>query len=95
MVSQFMCRKEYLLHKTHLKKTLQILTYVLGWLYFIQGLTPFSSLSSPSLSLCSVFDSISSSIDEVLSINPSANAFVFGDLDVNHKDCLTYYGGTT
>ena len=49
---------------------------------------------SPSLSLCSVFDSISSNIDEVLSINPSANVFVFGDLDVDHKDCLTYSGGT-
>ena len=31
-----------------------------------------------------VFDSISSNIDEVLSINPSANVFVFGD----------YSGGT-
>ena len=30
---------------------------------------------SPSLSLCTVFDSISSNIDEVLSINPSANVF--------------------
>ena len=35
---------------------------------------------SPSSSLCTVFDSISSNIDEVLSINPSANVFVFGDL---------------
>ena len=49
---------------------------------------------STSLSLCSVFYSIWSNIDEVLSINPSANVFVFGDLDVDHKDCLTYSGGT-
>ena len=49
---------------------------------------------SPSLFLCSVFDSIWSNIDEVLSINPSANVFVFGDLDVDHKDCLTYSGET-
>ena len=49
---------------------------------------------SPSSALCTVFDSISSNIDEVLSINPSANVFVFGDLDVDHKDCLTYSGGT-
>ena len=49
---------------------------------------------SPSLSLCMVFDSISSSIDEVLSINPSANVFVFGDFNVHHKDWLTYSGGT-
>ena len=32
------------------------------------------------MSLCTVFDSISSNIDEVLSINPSANVFVFGVL---------------
>ena len=41
-----------------------------------------------------VFDSISSNIDEVLSIIPSANVFVFGDFNVHHKDWLTYSGGT-
>ena len=40
-----------------------------------------------------VFDSISSNIDEVLLINPSA-VFVFGDFNVHHKDWLTYSGGT-
>ena len=49
---------------------------------------------SPSSSLCTVFDSISCIIDEVLSINPSANVFVFGDFNVHHKDWLTYSGGT-
>ena len=49
---------------------------------------------SPSLALCTVFDSISSNIDEVLSINPSANIFVFGDFNIHHKDWLTYSGGT-
>ena len=49
---------------------------------------------SPSLSLCMVFDSVSSNIDEVLSINPSANVFVFGDLNIHHKDWLTYSDGT-
>ena len=39
------------------------------------------------------FDSISSNIDEVLSINPSA-VFVFGDFNVHHKDWPTYSGGT-
>ena len=48
---------------------------------------------SPSSSLCTVFDSISSNIDEVLSINPSANVFVFGDFNVHRKDWLTYSGG--
>ena len=37
------------------------------------------------------FYSISSYIDEVLLINPSANIFVF---NVHHKDRLTYSGGT-
>ena len=49
---------------------------------------------SPSSSLCTVFYSISSNIDEVLSINPSANVFFFGDFNVHHKDWLTYSGGT-
>ena len=44
---------------------------------------------SPSSSLCIVFDSISSNIDEVLSINPSAVLF-----DVHHKDSLSFSGGT-
>ena len=37
----------------------------------------FFLYQSPSSSLCTVFDSISSNIDQVLSINPSANMFVF------------------
>ena len=40
-----------------------------------------------------MFYSISSNIDEVLSINPSA-VFVFGDFNVHHKDWLTYSDGT-
>ena len=49
---------------------------------------------SPSSALCTVFDSILSNIDEVLSINPSANVFVFGDFNVHHKDWLTYSSET-
>ena len=45
---------------------------------------------SPSSSLCTIFYSVSSNIDEVLSINPSANVFVFGDFNFYHKDWLTY-----
>ena len=48
----------------------------------------------PSCSLCTVFYSVSSNIDEVLSMNPSADVFVFGDFKVHHKDWLTYSGGT-
>ena len=49
---------------------------------------------SPSSALCTVFDSISSNIDEVLSISPSANAFVFGDFNVHQKNWITCSGGT-
>ena len=56
----------------------QILIYVFNWLYFTQCLTSFSSRSS-ALFLCTVFHFISSNKDEVLSINPSANIYVFGD----------------
>ena len=49
---------------------------------------------SSSSCLCTVFDSISSNIDEVLLINPSANVFAFEDFNVYHKDRLTYSGGT-
>ena len=63
--------------------------------------TGFTSLSvfllflyrSPS-SLCMVSDSITSNIDEVHSINPSANVFVFGAFNVHLKDRVTYSGGT-
>ena len=48
---------------------------------------------SPSSLLCKVFNYISSNIDEVLSINPFANVFVFGDFNVHHKDWLIYSRG--
>ena len=49
---------------------------------------------SPSSSLCTVFDSILSNIDEILSINPSAIVFIFGDFNVHHMDWITCSGGT-
>ena len=54
----------------------------------------FFLYQSTSSSLCTVLDSISSKIDEVLSINPSANVFLFGHFNVHHKDWLSYSGGT-
>ena len=39
-----------------------------------------------------VFDSISSNVDEVLSIKPSIYVFIFGDFNIHHKDWLTYSG---
>ena len=49
---------------------------------------------SPSSSLCTIFDIFSANIDEVLSINPIANVFVFGGFKDDHEDCLTYSGRT-
>ena len=40
-----------------------------------------------------VFDATSSNIDEVLSINPCANVFVFRNFNINQKDWLTYSFG--
>ena len=54
----------------------------------------FFFYQSPSSLLCTVFVSISSNIDEVLSINSSANVFDFGDFNVHHKDWFTCSGGT-
>ena len=54
----------------------------------------FFLYQSPPSTLCMVFDSISSNIDEVLSISLSANVFVFGNFNIHHKDWLTYSGGT-
>ena len=68
-------------------------SYVFDWIYFTQCLTSFSSISHL-LRLHALFDSISSNIDGVLPINPSANVYVLGDFNVHHKDWLTYSGGT-
>ena len=64
-------------------------SYVCFWLALLHSVFYFFFLYwSPSWSLCTVFDSISFNIDEVLLINPYANVFVFGDFNVHHKDCL-------
>ena len=43
--------------------------------------------------LCTVFDAILSNINEILSINLSANVVLFGDLSVYNKDSLSYSDG--
>ena len=69
-----------------------------SYLYFqlalLDWVSSFFFLYRLPSSLCTVFDSISSNIDEVLSINPFANISVFGDFNVRHKDWLAYSGGT-
>ena len=61
-------------------------TSLISYLFFLN-----QSLSSI---LLTAFDAISSSKDEVLSINPSSNIFNFGDLNVHRKDWLTCSGET-
>ena len=70
-------------------------SYLCFLLALLQSVSYFFFLyQSPSSALCTVFDSISSNIDEVLSINSSANVFVFGDFNVHHKDWFLYSGRT-
>ena len=70
-------------------------SYVCFRLALLHSLSYFFFLyRSPSSLLCMVFNSISSNIDEALSINPSADVFVFGDFNIYHKDWLTYSSGT-
>ena len=69
-------------------------SYLCFWLALLHSASYFFFLYwSPSLPLCTTFDSISSNIDEILLINPSAYVFVFGNFDIDHEDCLTYSGG--
>ena len=99
MVLQFMLKKDFLLHGTYFRKlcrffyeTLQIVAYFFGWLYFTHWPTSFSSIDHGCL--YTVFYFTLSNIDEVLSINPSANVFCSGEFNTHHKDWLTYSAGT-
>ena len=66
-------------------------SYLCFWLALLDALSYFFFLyQSPSSSLCTVFDSISSNTDEALFINLPTNVFVFGDFNVHHKYWLTY-----
>ena len=75
--------------------SLSVDSYLCFQLALLHSVSCFFCLNlSPSSSLCMVFDSISSNTDELLSINTSANMFVFGDFNIHCKDWLTYSGGT-
>ena len=83
--------KDFLLHETISRKLCKFL------LIFSTGFTSLSVLLLSPLSITFfvlVFNSFSSNIDEVLSINPSANVFEFEDFNVHHKDWLTHSSGT-
>ena len=49
---------------------------------------------APSSQNCSVLDAVSDSIDKALSLHSSANVFVFGDFNVQHRDWLKFSNGT-
>ena len=92
MVSQFIWKKDFFCTGLISRKLCWFLHF---WLALLHSVSYFIFLYwSPSLSLCTVFDSISSNIDEVLLINPSANVFAFGDFNIHHNDWFTYSGGT-
>ena len=60
---------------------------------FSTGFTSFSVFISSIdhlFGLYAVFDAISSNIDEVLSIDPSANVFVFGDFNTLAMEILKW-----
>ena len=61
-----------------------------NWLYFIHLVTSFSSINHFVI-YCGWFFVLFH--PAVLSINPSANTFVFGGFNVHHKDWLTFPGG--
>ena len=70
-------------------------SYLFFWLALIRSVSYFFFLyESPSSASCLFFYSISSNIHEALSINPSANVFLFRDFNVHHKGWLSYSGGT-
>ena len=63
--------------------------------FLLMFLTDFTSLNvffflyrSPFLALCKVFNSISTNMDDVLSINPFTNVFVFQGFNIHHKDWI-------
>ena len=83
-----MCYREYFTHMHHLavsvKEGFLFSIKVFDWLYFIHCSPSFFCHQSPYRSLCTVFDAITSNIDEVFLINLSASAFVLGNFNVHH-----------
>ena len=87
------CVKEGLPFTQNLSLENSVDSYLCFRLALLHSVSYFFFLyQSPSSSLCLVSDFISSNIEEVLLVNPSANVFIFGDLNVCHKYRLTYSG---
>ena len=80
--------KDFLLHALNLSLENSSDSYLCFWLALLHSVSYFFFLYHSALSLSTVWGAISSSLDEVLLKNPSANVFVFGDFKVCHKDWL-------
>ena len=69
--------------------------YLCLWLALLHLVSYFFFLyRSSSSSLCMVFDSVISSINEVPLTKISGNVFLFGDFNIHHKDWPTCFGET-
>ena len=93
MVLQFIWRKDFLLLRNCLYKTLWIHTYVSSGFTSLSVLLPFPTLIIFFV-FSTVFHVILSNIDQVLLINSYANVFVFENFNIDHKDWLSYSGET-
>ena len=67
--------------------------FVFNLLYIIQCITTFSSITTVCVCV-TVFDAVSSNIDEIVWINPSANGFVLEEFSMHFKGWLTYSSWT-
>ena len=67
-------------------------SFLCFWLALLHSVSYFFFLYQSPSSLGLVFDSISSNLDEVLLINPSANVFVFGDFNFHHQGFQKWWG---
>ena len=85
MVLQFIRRRDCLLQGTCIFKNSEDSYLCFQQVLLHPVLTSFSSIGHH-LRLCTVFHVTSSDIDELLSINRSADVFVILDSNVRHKD---------
>ena len=65
-------------------------TFLCFWLALRHSVSYFFFLYQSPSSLCAIFNSVSSDIDQVLPFNQFANVFVFWVFNIHHKDWLTY-----
>ena len=68
--------------------------YVCSWFALLHSVTYFFLYQSPFSTSCIVSDTVSTSIDNALSVHPYTKIFACGDFSVHHKDWLTYSGVT-